>query len=443
MTARLSAILAFVLAVAFPAIGQESEAIVRVVPFDEAVDLALQADVVARGLVLQDRALDADAALVRGQRRPALDLSLSPSQGYGLGFDQTTGQAVTQGRTGLSVGGVGRIVLYDGGRTRAELAALSGTRAVLDLSGQDARRRTALVVAGLYTRVLVDQGLVDLALADSAAQGELLFQVRAFVRAGVRPPSDTLAQRSSVAGARRTLAAVRQALQVDQTELARALGLPVGTVVVPVPPAAHSDLSAISGAGRPDVAAAEARVLAARLAVTAAGRDRAPSVSVGMYVGTDFSSLQTRPDALGGPETVPLFSQLSSNRNASAFATVSVPLLDGRATSAREARARIEVSQAELVAEAARLDAAAEGSRARAQLEGASERLAAAEEQAELAEAYADVQLRRYQLAAGSLFEWSDARARYVAAAAAAEEAKHLLWLARVEADLTASRRSP
>ena len=409
----------------------------RTVTFDEAVALALQTDPAGRDLSLQDQALAADVDLARSARRPVLDLQLVPSQGYGLGFDQTTGQAVSQGRTAVSVGGSGRLLLYDGGRARAQVEAVQGARSALTLSGEDARRRTVLAVAALYTQVLVDQGLVALAEADLGAQAEQLAQVRAFVQAGVRPPADTLAQRTSVAGARRTLAAARQALLVDRAALARALGLPASSDVVAVPPPPSPDLPVAPGPVRSDVAAAAARVAAARLDVAAVRRDRAPTVSVGAYAGTDFSNLQTRDDAVGGLETVPLFSQLSSNRSASAFATLTVPLLDGRTTAAREARARVAVSQAELVAETARLDAEAEAVQARARLDGAAERLAAAEEQATLAEAYAAVQLRRYQLASGSLFEWTDARARYVAAAAAAEEARHLLWLARVEARLT------
>ena len=336
----------------------------------------------------------------------------------------------------MAVGGSGRLLVYDGGRARAQVSAIAGARSALALNGEDARRRAVLAVAALYTQVLVDQGLVALAEADLADQAEQLAQVRAFVGAGVRPPADTLAQRTSVAGARRALAAARQALLVDRAALARALGPLAPSDVVAVPPPPSPSLPVTPGPVRPDVAAAAARVAAARLDVAAVRRDRAPTVSVGAYAGTDFSSLQTR-DAVGGLETVPLFNQLSSNRSASAFATLTVPLLDGRTTGAREARARVAVSEAELAAETARLAAETEAAQARARLDGAAERLAAAEEQAALAEAYADVQLRRYQLASGSLFEWTDARARYVAAAAAAEAARHLLWLARVEARLT------
>lgn len=415
----------------------------RTVAFDEALALAVEADVVGRDLRLQGQAFDADIDAVRASRRPTLDVEVSPSQGYGLGFDPTTGQSATQGRTAVAVGGSGRLLLYDGGRARAQEAALAGARAALRPSTREAERRTAIVVAGRYTRVLVGQGLVALAEADLAAQLDQLDQVLTFVRAGVRPPSDTLAQRSSVAGARRTLAAERQALAVDRAVLARVLGLPATTSIVAVVPPARPMLPDGLADLRPDIAAADARVAAARLDVAAARRDRAPVVSLGAFVGTDFSSLQTRADAIGGTENVPLFAQLSSNRSAAAVATFTVPLVDGRATAAREARARVAVAQAELIAETARLDAEAEGVQSQAQVQGAVERLAAAEEQASLAEAYADVQRRRYDLAAGSLFEWADARDRYVAAAAAAEEARHLLWLARVEAELVGSWSAP
>ncbi len=422
----------------------------RIVSFEEAVGLALDADVVGRDLLLQDQALQSDAQVARSAGRPTLGLGVTPSQGFGLGFDQTTGAAATQSRTAVSLQATGQLQLYDGGRIRARVAEITGVRTVVALSREDARRRTVLVVAGLYTRVLIGQGLVTLAEADSAAQGEQLAQVRTFVRAGVRPPADTLAQRTSVAGTRRTLAGARQGLRIDRVALARALGMVGGQTIVAVPPPDDPSYGGVTAgptgtAGRDgrraDVAAADARVEAARLSVAAVRRDRMPTVSIGAFGGTDFSSLQTRPDAAGDPQRVPVFGQFSSNRSASAFATISVPLFDGRVTRAREERARVAVSQAELASEAVRLDASAEAAQAAARVDGAVEELAAAAEQATLAEAYAEVQLRRYQLAAGSLFEWSDARTRYVAAAAAAEEARHLLWLARAEADLVGSVR--
>lgn len=421
----------------------------HVVTFDEAVVLALGADVVGRDLLLQDQALASDARVARSAASPTLGLGISPSQGFGLGFDPTTGASATQSRTALSLQATGQLQLYDGGRIRARVAEITGVRTAVALSREDARRRTVLVVAGLYTRVLIGQGLVALAEADSAAQGEQLAQVRTFVRAGVRPPADTLAQRTFVAGARRTLAGVRQALRIDRVALARALGGVDDQNLVAVPPSDDPSYGGValgvSGAAgrdgrRADVAAADARVEASRLSVAAIRRDRAPTVSIGAFGGTDFSSLLTRPDAAGDPQTVPVFSQFSSNRSMSAFATVSIPLFDGRMTRAREERARVTVSQAELAAETVRLDAAAEAAQATARVDGAIEELAAATEQAALAEAYAEVQLRRYQLAAGSLFEWSDARTRYVAAAAAAEEARHLLWLARAEANLVSDK---
>lgn len=452
MSRILPVLLAAVLSttVVHTACAQPTVASDRVMSFEEAVSLGLLADVTAQDLQLQDQALQADVQIARSAGRPTLSLGASPSQGFGLGFDQTTGAAVTQSRTAVSLQASSHFQVYDGGRIRARIAEITGTRAAVALTREDARRRTVLAVAGLYTRVLIGQGLVALAKADSAAQGEQLAQVRTFVRAGVRPPADTLAQRTFVAGTRRTLAGARQALRIDRVALARVLGMVNSQIIVAVPPPDSPSYggvsSGIAGAAgrdhrRADVAAADARVEASRLSVAAIRRDRAPTLSIGAFGGTDFSSLLTRPDAAGDPQTIPIFGQFSSNRSASAFATITVPLFDGRATRSREERARVVVSQAELTAETVRLDAAAEAAQASARVDGAVEELAAAAEQATLAEAYAEVQLRRYQLAAGSLFEWSDARTRYVAAAAAAEEARHLLWLARIEADLTRVNR--
>lgn len=403
---------------------------------------------------------DAAALAVRGARAgrlPSLGLTVTPAQQYGLSFDQTTGQLVSQTVETMNVGLGGDLRLYDGRRTRY---AVEQARLEQDAAAATAERTgqtVALDVAQRFLQVLLDRELIGVQRASLAAAWQQREQVAILVDAGARPRGDVVAQDAVVAERQSALVAADGALRRSQALLALAVGLD------PFAPPAFvgPDLAAIEASGllddrprdgaallaaarlrRADVRSQALRVEASQAAARAARATSRPTLDLGASFGTGYSSLQQRiadPDApvpevpvtlsdgtpvlVGGSpftipggspdfERTPVFNQFGDNRSGRIGLTLSVPILDRAARTRAVAEAQLRTL--DLLAEADALDRqlATEVVSAAIDAETATAQLAAAEVQLGAAEAALAVERDRYDAGAGTLYAIAEAEAR-------------------------------
>ena len=301
-------------------------------------------DVLRADAAIAQARITLDAVSDRGQ--PSLALSVGGGQRYGLSFDQTSG-GLTQSRVesfdvGVDVG----YTLFDGYARRADARAAQATLRVAELDRARARQMAGLAVLQGYLAIAQARAAAQVAAQDVATQRELLEAVAVQAEYGERPAYEVTQQRERVATAQaRGLAAARDRA-LAEARLVRVLGLDGGPYAFPTDSAAVAprtvDAEALVDralASRPDLAAARAAADAVEAERQAARAGRLPSVTVGAYVGTGYSS------AAGSG----LLGQVGDNGAGALRLGVSVPILDRGVTRqrVRQAEARAAVLERE------------------------------------------------------------------------------------------------
>jgi len=399
-----------------------------------------------------DRGRSAAVRAARAARLPSLTLSATPSQRYGLGFDQTTGNVVSQTVESLNVGAQASLSLYDGGRTSALVREARLRIEAAEAGLGRTRQQVALEVSQQFLTLLLDRELLTIereALAAAVSQRE---RVSELVDAGARPRGDLLAQEAVVAERRTALVVAEGAVARDEVLLVQLLGLdPLGTYtfvgpdltrleasgVLDAPTAPLRDLLDAARAARSDRKAQELAIDAAEAGVATARSQGRPSLSLNGSVGTGYSSLQqqavgttpatpvTLPDGTpilvgGAPltfpgtstfETTPFFSQAADNRSGSIGLSLVVPIFDRYETRRQVVEAEIRAEEARIGLDALDRQVAAEVQQAFVEASTARARLTAAEAQVAAAEAALRVERDAYRLGAGTLYEVTEAEA--------------------------------
>jgi outer membrane protein len=465
---RLPAVLALLAVGATGAAAQPAAA--QEITLAEAVQTAVARSPELRRAVVADRAsaLNVDAA--RAGRLPSVAAQVSPSQQYGLTFDQTTGSLASQTVESMNLGVGLDLRLLDGGRTRHAVAQAQFQRDAAQAGAERTQQQVALDVAQRFLQLLLDRELVEIQAGQLRAAELQREQVLGLVEGGARPRGELVAQDAVVAERRSALVEAQGAVARDEAQLVQAIGLdPLGTYRFTGPslvaleaagaltrrPASLAELLAAARAGRPDVRAQALRIDAAEAAIGIARSGARPTLDLGASVGTGYSSLQQRladPDAVmptvpvtladgtpvvvggqpftlpaGNPdlERTPLFSQFTDNRSGRIGVTLSVPLFDRYQTRRATAEARIQADDQRLQLETLERQVAAEVQQASVEVDIAAARLAAADAQVEAAEAALRVEQDRYALGAGTLYLVADAQSRLTQAASSRAQAAY------------------
>ena len=294
------------------------------VPLDEAVRIARSqaADVLrAEADVLSARA-SVEAAADR--RWPALSVRAGGGQRYGLSFDQTSGGLTQSTVESVNLGLDADYVVYDGGARGADARAAQAGLEAARLGRERAERRAVAAVVEGYLAAARARAARDVASGALDAQRDLLAVVVAQVELGERPAAEVAQQEERVAAARGDVLAAERDLALAEARLVRVLGLdPAAEHVFPTPDAspaaggvAPADVLVREALdARADLRAADAAVRAAEAERRAARAGRLPTVSLGAYVGTGYSS------AAG--TSIP--GQFGDNRAGALRLTVSLP----------------------------------------------------------------------------------------------------------------------
>ncbi len=456
------------LALTVPAVAAQEVPPGGTVTLDEAIEIAVAQSPQVRREALADETLALSVRAARAARLPSLSAQVAPQQRYGLGFDQTTGQAVTQTVETVSVGVGGSIPLYDGGLARASVAQARLERDAASAGLERTRQQVALDVAQQFLTLLLDRQLVTIQEEQLAAAESQLARVTELVDAGAQPRADQIAQEAIVAERRTALVTARGAVARDEVALVQLVGLdPLGDYAFVGPSVAALEasglfdyepapLAALLAAAREARADRRAQVLQIEAAEASVGVARAagrPSVDLNASVGTGYSSLQQRvvgtapvtpvtlddgtPVLVGGQpltfpgdptfETTPVFSQFGDNRSGALGLTLNVPIFDRYQTRRGVAEARIRADDARIQLDALDRQLAAEVQQSVVEVETAQARLVSTAAQVEAATEALRVERDRYALGAGTLYDVAEAQSRLAEAESGRAQAAYEL----------------
>ena len=398
-----------VLLLAGPALAQP-----EAVPLDRALEIARDQSVaVLRARVGVERAR-ASTAVASARRWPTLDLRAGGGQRYGLAFDQTAGALTQSTIESVDVGLDAGYTVYDGGARAADLRAAEADLRAAELDRERAAQQATAVVVEGYLAVAQAEARRSVATQTLAAERELLDAVRVRVEVGERAASEVAVQQERVAAAQGEVLAAEQDQRLAEARLVRVLGLdPTGGYAFPTPPPAAATVPASADAlveralaSRADLRAVDATVRAAEAQRRAARAGRLPSVAVGAFVGTSYSS--STGTALPG--------QFGDNRGGSLRLSVSLPVLDGGRTAARVRQAEVQTLAAEVAAEDARRAVALEVRERRVALDAVGSRTEVAEVRVAAARTALDAEQARYLAGETTLQDVTQLRTRLVEA---------------------------
>lgn len=442
----------------------------EVITITDAVRIAVERSTELQRAVVADRASALNVSSARAGRLPSVNAQVSPSQQYGLTFDQTTGSLSSQTVESMNVGLGLDMRLYDGRRTRYSVVQAELQRDAARVSVKRTEQQVALDVAQKFLQLLLDRELVEVQQAQLAAAVKQLEQVNILVDGGARPRGDAIAQEAVVSERRGALIEAQGGVARDEAILVQAIGLDplrsyefVGPSLAALEdagalearPTTLSELLDAAFGSRPDLQAQALRIDAAEAGIGIARSGSRPSVDLGASVGTGYSSLQQRladPDSepptipvqladgtpvlvggqpftfpAGSPERerTPIFSQLTDNRSGRIGLTLSVPIFDRYQTRRATAQAQIQADDERLQLETLRRQVAAEVQQSAVEVDIAAARLQSAEAQVGAAEAALQVEQDRYALGGGTLYQVADVQSRLAQAQSSRAQAAY------------------
>lgn len=452
----------------------------QVITFDEALRLGLERSPDLRLALVNDAAAANNVQSARADALPLpfVSASVSPTQRYGLAFDQTTGQLTSQTSEALNFGISAQVNLFNGGQNRRALDQARLQRSASTFSLERTRQQVAFDVASRFLQVLLDGEIVRIREENLDAQREQLTQVEALVEGGVRAEADMFGQRATVAQAELALLQAEQAVELSKTRLVEALQLdPFGDYAFVAPSIAPDDLVEEDVSlevllrrayeRRADLQAQEQRIAAAQAGIGVARAQRLPSLDFSANFGTGYSSLQQQivegtggtvniPVTTAGGEAIvvggepfelpvqtppdlevtPLFTQFSDNRGGSVGLSLSIPIFDRFQTRRQVQVAQIQTDQERIALDRLRQSIATEVRQAVIEYRNAAKQLDVTAVQVDAAQAALNAEQDRFDLGAGTLVALEQARARLVEAQASRAQAIYTFVFRRKLIDL-------
>ncbi len=342
--------------------------------------------------VWQVRRAGSQLELAKSSQRPTLDLGASFSDSEG---------APRRSASEISV----RQLLTDGGKTRATIAGVTYDLSAIRKTAERTWQERAYTVKQAYFSLL--RAREDAAVAEEtvALYEAQLKQAQAFYKAGSSSKIDVTTAEVNLSRARFDLSKASSSVSSAWAVLENEIGtrLPDRNAVLEVPKERGLSVSSLDAAmeeafsKRPDLRAAEDRVLSAKESLRATARGMNPS----LYASGGWG-----------------FSDSSSGWNDewTAGLSLSIPLADGGATAARTEIARADLQIAQSDRDSLRNAIRLEVEKALLELETASQQVKTAEEALRQARENLDLARGRYRVGVGTSLEVSDAAEKYSSA---------------------------
>jgi outer membrane protein len=392
---------------AVPAAAQSAQTIT----FRDAVRIALERNAIMRA-ARNAAAMDATfVSQARAQFRPDLRWNAQGAETYGRSFSQSEGRVLDQRTTVFNTGVSTGLTLFNGGANTAALREARLSLEAGELSFERARQTVAFTVATNFLTLVQEQEQLRVRSEALAAEEALEQLIQDYVDAGVRPIADLYQQQAGVAAARLALVQAQRAAKLAEVDIVLTLQLDPRGEYAFVPPQ-FSGLPALRTYDlqellreafdrRVDLEAEENRVRAAEQGIRVARGSSLPSLSINAGYNTAFTSAAE----LG------FMDQLDQRRGGSVGLGVSFPFFDRGSTRIATERARIQLDNARLVAEARQQEVGVQVRRAHLDLQAAQAQLAAAQAQERAAELALQTSRERYEVGAATLVELTQTRA--------------------------------
>ena len=306
-------------------------------------------------------------------------------------------------------------------RVRAARSQLAGFKADSGLAAESAVQAAALA----YLRALRAQAIVAARLADSALAAELVRLAQAQQDAEVGTAIDVTRARTQLVATAGGLVLARNLEARARIDLARVLGLEpdtpltlTDTLAAALPlaelPAARDSLIALALERRPDLAAEQARGLAARRVGSAISAERLPRVDLSANYGANGLSFG---DAIA-THLIAL--------------QVTIPILDGFRRESRQAEQQAGVRASDVRVAELRRQVAADVDAARLDLSSAEQQQAIAVDGLQLAQQELDQSRERFKAGVAGNIEVINAQLSFVRARDADIDARFAAAVARV-----------
>jgi outer membrane protein len=404
-----------------PAAAQDS----RTVTFDEAVGIALQQNV---GLLKAQNEVGLqyeEVKRAKAQFLPNLNLSSSPNINWGLGFDFTTGELVSERTEFGGITASTSIPLFTGFNNMASLeqAKLDRQSSTLRYSRQE--QTVYFDVTQSFLQVLLEKERIKIRDEDLTAQTRQLERIEEFTNVGTRPISDLYQQQATVANSELQLLETERALHLAEARLIQVLQLDPTEVYDFSAPGITDvsldvdtyDLDRMLGAAlerRMDLQALDTDIMASEQQQRIAKSSRFPTVTLRGSSSTNYSSryidLETGKTASWGD-------QLKDNRAGSVGLSINIPIFNRRFSKINEERAKVQYSNLQLDRQNLEQTIALEVRQAYLDYLTAAKRLDVTEKQLISARQAEAVETERYNIGASTLVELQQARAAFVDAA--------------------------
>ncbi len=443
---------------------------VRVVTFEDAVDLALE-----RNTDLLRARTDVELRRTEETREwmdflPEVSVATRARRSFGRSFSREEGAILSESNDIVDTGLTATVELFDGLERVASVRGASMRREASRLRLERTAEDVLFQVVQGYTELALDRELARVRAEELVAEEELLEQVRRLVDLGRQPASDLYQQEAAQAEAEAALVDARRQVELTESVLLQLLELdpmerhefrtpplPAGQAELRYEPA---ELLRLALERRPDLRALEAGLEASGQGVTAARAGYWPSLSVSVDYGSNWSSnslqpvpgtgsaprqVTLMPESGGDPVTLEVpgtgsspelrrpdfFEQLDGRRGGSVSLSLSLPVFDRLQTRLAVQRAEVARRNARYDLQDRRQEVAVQVRQSILEHRSAVARQAATERRLAAAERAWAAAERRYELGAATFVEVAQARSALVSARSAALRARFGVELAR------------
>ena len=392
------------------------------ITFDDAVSIALDRNVelkkAANDVGLQEQ-------LVRREKAsflPNLNVSSRGSRNWGLTFDQTSFQLVTEASNFMSLNASSSVNLFNGFGDIASLRQAESSLEASNLTFERQRQTVFFSVIQAYLQVILDQERVLIREEDVTAQQQQLRRIEEFTRVGSRPISDLYQQQANLANSELLLLESERAAQLSQVRLIQVLELdPMGDYEFDAPnreelnlDAQTYDLDGLMSTAfdlRKDLRALDSNIRGAKEGIRLARSSRYPSLALTGSGSTSFSSLRVDPLTR---EKEPFGDQIRDNRSGSIGLSLNIPIFNRLFTKTAVEQAQVRFSNLNLDRQNLVQNVSLEVRQSYLDYLTAVKRLDVTEKQLRASRQSEAFERERYDIGASTLVELTQARANLV-----------------------------
>ena len=412
--------------------------------YEQAVNIALRENL----QIQQQRNLlnvaQAERAQAYAQFAPSLSLEASGSRIYGRQFDQVA-DAVTNEASRLSGGFGASLNLFNGLRNVQQLRQSQASATAQVQTINQTQQDVVFSVSQQYLQVLLNQELLRIAQTNLEQQEELLESVKVFVEVGTQNIADQYNQEAETKRVALTVVEAENQLAISKAQLTRTLQIdPFGEWTFAEP---NADIERMlvqdfdvkqaynqAVVSRPDLQSQRSTIKANRYGVGVARSNYWPSLSLGYYLGSQYSTLLAPP----------IGEQLFSVNNVQVIGLdLSVPIFQNLRNRTLVQRQKQLVNNAQLDLEDLERNILEQLQTAAADYRAARERIVAATAQVRAAEKALEAQKERFRLGVGNILDLNLVNAAFVEAQANQVQANYTLIFQKTALDYFTGKLTP